>query len=81
MSSLFFSFSYALIVGVRDLNPRRLHWKQREVLTLLIILIMMLIMMLLLFIWSTGADQHESPVENIKAKDNARKNELQQKDY
>ena len=27
------------------------------------------------------ADQHESLEENIKAKDNARKNELQQKDY
>ena len=27
------------------------------------------------------ADQHESPEESIKAKDNARKNELQQKDY
>lgn len=27
------------------------------------------------------ADQHESPEESIKAKDNARKNELPQKDY
>ena len=27
------------------------------------------------------ADQHDSPEESIKAKDNARKNELQQKDY
>ncbi len=40
---------------------------------------MMMMMIILLFIWVNRADQHESPEESIKAKDNSRKNELQQR--